>query len=154
MNKTKQDLVKATEKDLPSIELLLKSVKLPFEGVKDHIGNFLLLYEESHLESSFKLIGCVGLELYNENALLRSLAVDPQKQKLGIGKELTEAIITYAKEKGIKHLYLRTDTAEKFFLKRNFKIVSLDEIPTSVKESVEFSTSVCPVSAINMFLEL
>ena len=141
----------AKKSDLPRILDLLGEVNLHTQGVTDHIGDFLQLMEEG--KTSSHLLGRVGLEIYGESALLRSLAVKPEHQGMGYGKSLTKAIIQYAKKKKVKTLFLLTDTAESFFTKAGFKRVERDAVPPGVKQSVEF-TSVCPVSSACMMMTI
>ncbi|NHJ40371.1 MAG: GNAT family N-acetyltransferase [Asgard group archaeon] len=128
--------------DLQEIVLLLEEVNLPSDDVHSHLDNFLVWFDDS-------LRGCIGLEIYNENALLRSAAVRSDSQGKGIGKKLTRAIIAYAKLVGVKNLYLLTTTAEKFFEKEGFENVNRDEVPESIKNTNEFS-HLCPDTAICM----
>ncbi|NHK31461.1 MAG: GNAT family N-acetyltransferase [Asgard group archaeon] len=128
--------------DLQEIVLLLEEVDLPSEDVSNHLDNFLVWFDDS-------LRGCIGLEIYNENALLRSAAVIPDSQGKGIGKKLTRAIIAYAKLMGVENLYLLTTTAEKFFQNEGFENISRDKVPESIKNTNEFS-HLCSDTAICM----
>jgi amino-acid N-acetyltransferase len=132
--------------DLQEIALLLEEVNLPTEDISYHIDNFLVWFDDS-------LRGCIALEIYNENALLRSAAVRPDSQGIGIGKKLTRAIIAYAKLRGVTNLYLLTTTAEKFFQKEGFEIISRDNVPETIKSTTEFS-HLCPDTAICMYYNL
>lgn len=126
--------------ELSSILNLLNEVDLPNEGVKDHLSNFLTL--KSNDDSNLEPWGCAGLEIYNDSALLRSMAISPEYQGKGFGTVLTEAIIEDARKKGIRRLYLLTDTAEEFFRRFGFRVVEREEIPEDVKTSIEF-TKLC-----------
>ncbi|WP_236716016.1 GNAT family N-acetyltransferase [Leptospira interrogans] len=61
------------------------------------------------------IIGNIGLEIFDEFALIRSLCVEEAYRKEGIGISLYENILTYAQSKEIKELYLLITTAESFF---------------------------------------
>ena len=111
------------------------------------VENFLSLY---HNET---LIGTVGLEIYDNNALLRSLAVDQSHQNRGFGKMLCNEIIVKARSKNILELYLLTETAEKFFKSIGFEIIPRESADEKVKTSEEFR-SICPSTAICMKLKL
>lgn len=91
---------------------LLDEVHLPADGVAQHFSHFLLAHEHE------QLIGCVGLEIYGEVALLRSLAVAPQQQRTGLGRRLTESILALARESGVREVVLLTTTAPDFFVNR------------------------------------
>ncbi|MHA1242941.1 MAG: arsenic resistance N-acetyltransferase ArsN2 [Candidatus Heimdallarchaeota archaeon] len=144
----KHVMVKASVNDIEAIHQLLQLVKLPIGGVKENIDNFLVVKKNSALVK-----GCIGLEVYSEYALLRSAAVHPENQNQGIGKKLTEEIIAHAKKIGIKKLFLITDTAEGYFKKKGFTVVQENEIPASVKQSVEF-TFQCAKTGKTMMLEI
>lgn len=137
----------AAAEDLPLIQSLLKSVKLPLEGVEENLADFLTLSQEG------KIIGTVGLEIYGDKALLRSLGVAPQEQGKGYGIHLYQAIIRKAQEQGIGEIYLLTETAENFFAARGFEKISREIVDEGVKTSVEFQ-SACPASAACMRLKL
>ena len=99
------------------------------------------------------LRGTVGLEIYKDKALLRSLAVAGAHQGQGFGQKLYFAIIEKAREHGIREIYLLTETAEDFFSQQGFEMISRDLVDAAVKESVEFQ-SVCPETASCMQLRL
>lgn len=141
---------KATPSDLQKILLLLKTVELPAEEIEKHLDHFIV-WKDPKIPS--KVQGCVGLEVYQDNAIFRSLAVYPNQQGQGIGKKLTRAIIAYAKLLGIKRLYLLTTTAEKFFLKEGFKIIDRSTVPEEIGESIEFA-HLCPSTAMCMMMEI
>lgn len=137
----------AAAEDLIGIQSLLTSVMLPVEGVEKHLADFLILSQEG------KFIGTVGLEIYGDKALLRSLAITPQEHGNGYGIQLYQAIIRKAQERGISEIYLLTETAEKFFTARGFEKISRDVVDERVKASVEFQ-SACPASAACMRMKL
>jgi amino-acid N-acetyltransferase len=116
-------------------------VDLPNEGVKDHISNFLTL-KGDEFDPDFEPWGCVGLEIYGDSALLRSMAITPEHQGKGLGTALTEAIIEDARKRGIKTLFLLTETAEDFFRRFGFQKVEREVVPENVKTSIEF-TKLC-----------
>ena len=139
---------KAEESNLEAIFALLELVNLPTGGVKENINTFFILQE---IDGTIK--GCIGLELYNEYALLRSAAIHPENQGQGLGSKLTAAVTLLAKELGVRKLYLITETAKEFFERKGFTLVSKDEIPESVKGSVEF-TFRCAEKGVTMIREL
>jgi len=137
----------ATKEDYPVICSLLESGGLPLEGVKEYLSNFLILFQND------SLAGTIGLEIYSDKALLRSLAVNKDYRGKGYGLLLSQKIIELAKTKDISELYLLTESAKHFFEKLGFKKISRDEVDKQVQTSVEFC-SVCPQSAVCMLLKL
>ena len=77
------------------------------------------------------------------------MAVAPELQGHGIGRELTDAAIRLADDLHLPAIYLLTTTAERFFPKFGFERIARADVPASVQASVEF-TSACPSSATVM----
>lgn len=130
----------AKKSDLAAIRSLLQLTELPPEGIDPHLENFLVIRNPKSIPGSDLLIGSIGLEVYGKSALLRSLAVHPDFQGIGLGTRLVERIIEVAKKRGIIRLFLLTDTAEEFFEKKGFVVVTRDQVPEDMKKSIEFTT--------------
>jgi amino-acid N-acetyltransferase len=133
----------AEEDDLPDVRKLLERVHLPLDGIDDHLGTMLVAREAA------EIVGTAALELYANAALLRSVAVDPRRQGHRLGHQLTEAALRLAKRQGVEAVFLLTTTAEQFFPKFGFETIARDDVPESVRASVEFQ-SACPASATVM----
>jgi amino-acid N-acetyltransferase len=137
----------ATTNDLEMVLELLETSKLPTAGVKDHIQNFILGFQNN------TLLGCAGLEIHGQTGLLRSVAVSTSKRKNGIGSRLVKSILEHSKTQQLSSIFLLTETAENFFPRFGFKQVSRAEIPSSLQVSEELRGA-CPDSAVVMMLEL
>lgn len=133
-------IVGAKNSDHAAVVVLLQETDLPPDGVELHMENFLVIRHPETVTGPELLVGSVGLEVYGESALLRSLAVHPDFQGSGLGTRLVNRMIEVAKGKGINRLFLLTDTAEKYFKKRGFVIVTRDQVPEDMKQSIEFTT--------------
>lgn len=116
---------------------------LPTEGLREHLTSALVARRAGIV------VGSAALELYEDGALLRSVAVDRQEQGHGLGHRLTDAAIDLARTAGARTIYLLTTTAEGFFPKFGFERIARGDVPASVQMSIEF-TSVCPSSATVM----
>jgi amino-acid N-acetyltransferase len=137
----------ATERDLPGIRALLERLHLPLDGVDEHLPTMLVAREGQ------EIVGTAALELYADGALLRSVAVEPHRQGRQLGHQLTDAALHLARARGASTVFLLTTTAERFFPRFGFEQIGRDEVPPSVRESVEFQ-SACPASAIVMRKQL
>jgi amino-acid N-acetyltransferase len=94
-------------------------------------------------------VGSVGLEARGSAALLRSLAVASDQRGKRIGHALVGAIESRARSSRIGELFLLTTSAEHFFARLDYAVISRDDVPAALRETPEFS-SLCPASAICM----
>jgi amino-acid N-acetyltransferase len=141
------EITTAAEADWPSIAHLLAVSKLPVEGLAPHLGSALVARERD------RIVGCAALELYGNDALLRSVAVDPSRKGSGLGTALTVGALELARRRQVRRVYLLTETAAAFFPRFGFATVERAAVPDAVRQSVEF-TQLCPQSATVMLLEL
>jgi amino-acid N-acetyltransferase len=127
---------------LTEVQAILKENKLPYEDIiKKQLYSFFGYYKND------KLIGLVGLEIFDTIALLRSLCI--KNKSAGVGSILLDYIEKYSLENNIKELYLLTTTADIYFRKKGFKKEDKSNAPNSIKNSNEFK-SICPCNAIFM----
>ena len=134
------------QNSLEKLRQFLHAHKLPASDITLERGLFVGYYEQDG-----KLIGSGGLEVYGEIALLRSIAVDEKLRSQMIGKRIVEDLLTRARNLKIKAIYLLTETARDYFLKKGFVDVAREKAPEAIKLSTEFS-QVCPASAVVMEL--
>jgi len=137
----------AGTKDLPAIFALLEEGDLPKEGLATHISTTLVA------QKGTEIVGCAALELYQELALLRSVAVKRTFRKQGIGLTLTSAACDLAKEYKVTDMYLLTDTAGVFFSKQGFVEIPRSDAPEKIKRTIEFTT-LCPETCTVMMKSL
>lgn len=135
MNKQSQlKIEKVKRENLDDLFSHLKTLDLPLDGVKDHLNNFFVLLDNS------QIIGSIGLEIYGEVGLIRSVGIVKSYQGLGLGQRLVENIEKYAIDQLLKEIYIFTDTAEEFFNKYfGFKNISIDKVDPRIKQSREYT---------------
>ena len=122
---------------------LLSEYSLPVSDLETSDITFYGAFENN------ELIGCIGMEKYEEFGLLRSLAVHPSKKGKGVGKRLVGFLEKASKSRGINEMFLLTETAEFFFEKNDYERISREDVPELVQASTEFS-ELCPQSAVVM----
>ena len=134
-------------REWPALVELLTAAGLPTAGLAEHLATTLVAHADG------ELVGSVGLELYGEAALLRSVAVAPTWRGQGLGGRLVDAALNLAQARGVRTLYLLTETADDYFARRGFVPVARSEVAPAVTASVEF-TGACPASERVMRLAL
>jgi amino-acid N-acetyltransferase len=135
------------KEELLEILALLDECELPREGLEAHLGTTLVA------RYGMNIVGCSALELYQECALLRSVAVKTTHRGRGLASRLTKAALELARNHQVTTVYLLTETADTFFSKLGFKPIPRSEVPQKVQGSIEFTT-LCPHSATTMMVTL
>lgn len=134
----------AGTQDLPQIRRLLEQAQLPHSDLRDDTPvNFWVAREGS------AVIGAVGLEAFGAAGLLRSLVVTPRARGGGLGGRLVQALEDAAADRGLDQLVLLTQTAERFFAGRGYRVITRAEAPDALRGSSEFQ-SLCPATATCM----
>lgn len=95
----------------------------------------------------------IGLEVFAEVALLRSLAVLPENRNSSYGKALVVYAEQHAESLGIKTLYLLTTTVDGYFSRLGYLPMSRTDAPSSIKSTAHYS-GLCPMSSIFMAKKL
>lgn len=126
---------------LEEISELLRINKLPHQDLQFENSLFITCNDDTNV-----LVGAGGLELYGGYALLRSVVVDVNYRRSSYGSTIITYLLAQAKGKGVKEVYLLTETAREFFLKHGFEDIPRDKVPPEIQATSEYS-SVCPVSA-------
>ena len=139
----KPDIAPAAPADLPAIVELLAASNLPRASIEDYVASTLVARHDSGV------VGTAALELYGSAALLRSVAVTTQLRGQGLGAALTVAAIDLARRRGVRTVYLLTETAGRFFPKFGFRPIDRAAVEPAVLASQEFTTA-CPKSALAM----
>jgi len=141
---TVNQLRPATDRDLPKVKSFLVENGLPDRGIEEYIRDFVIAQDEIR-----GWIGVAGLETHGNNGLLRSVAVSEHSRGKGVGRALVNAVLTDARARGLRTVYLLTDDASDYFERLGFRIVDRKDVDAAIKTSVEF-TEVCPDTAVVM----
>jgi amino-acid N-acetyltransferase len=104
----------ATKADIEAIENFIepfvddgKLLPRTYDELQDLLDHFFVAL----VVADGRIVGCAALEVYSHKlAEIRSLAVDPKMQGLGIGKMLVQACVERAKEKNILEVMAITST--------------------------------------------
>jgi len=137
----------ANSDHLVEIKEILTSHNLPNDDIDGHIENFLVASKNG------SVIGMVGVEIYDQMALLRSFGVKNEYQGTGVGTMLFDEMLKRIKNKSVKKVFLLTTTAEGYFYKKGFVRFQRNNVPEKIQDSHEFKIA-CPSSAVCMRLML
>ena len=132
----------------PGVVALLEAEGLPASDLTEgHLEHFFFTGSDGAPSA------LVGLEMYGEDALLRSLVVSATARTQGLGSALVQHAEGYAAAHQVRALYLLTTTAEAYFEHRGYKRIDRAQAPPSIQSTREFA-SLCPASSAFMIKRL
>lgn len=135
--------------DLPAALDLLAARKLAANGVEEQFGPGFAVA----VDGKGELVGVAGVEIYGSDGLFRSAAVRFEHEGQGIGDALTRNRLAWAREHGLRALYLLTETAADYWPRFGFIRIARDAAPDPVRASAEWAGG-CPAGAVAMRLPL
>jgi amino-acid N-acetyltransferase len=147
-NATPPQIRPATAADRAAVEALLSEAQLPTDGLEEQFGP---AYAVAEVDG--RIVGVEGVERYDDAGLLRSAAVASDFRGLGLGDGLTRNRLAWARETGLREVWLLTTTAADYFPRFGFTRVDRGAAPPLVRGSREFSEA-CPASVVAMRLDL
>ncbi|NQD91876.1 GNAT family N-acetyltransferase [Pseudomonas sp. CrR25] len=98
------------------------------------------------IRSEMGLAAVIGFERFDRVALLRSLAVAPSHRGLGVATLLVDHLEQVARDQGVDHLYLLTDSAAALFDKLGYRPMARSAAPSVIRATPQFS-GLCPASS-------
>jgi amino-acid N-acetyltransferase len=126
------------------VAALLAAAQLPVSDLhSSHNLNLLGMYDGG------RLVGVVGIEVYGEVGLLRSLAVESAHRNAGLGMRLVADAEAWAARHGVETLYLLTTTAAGFFAGLGYVTVPRSNAPAAIAATAQFA-GLCPASSTFM----
>jgi len=124
----------AQRADMPAVRKVLESVELDEPARDEQFPSFYVLSNETGL------VGTVALEVHGDDAILRALAVHSDFRGAGYGWMLADMAISQARWRGVRRIYLLTETASDFFAaKFGFRVVDRSTLSRSVAGSETFT---------------
>lgn len=138
------NIAEATPSQREAVSALLRSVHLPDIGAT-FPAEYVVAQRGPVVGAS--VVGVAGIEVYETDALLRSVAVAETVRNRGLGRDLVRNRLEAARKRGLSAVYLLTTTAPGFFEELGFERVARASAPAPVQASEEFA-SLCPASAV------
>jgi amino-acid N-acetyltransferase len=137
----------ARPEDYEAAAALLQESGLPLDGMREHLTHAFVAITQG------AIVGFVAVEMHEDAALLRSLAVAPRHRGQRLGERLAEEALNIARDCGREDVYLLTETAAGFFPGFGFAVEDRALAPPALRSSVEFQ-SACPATAVLMHAKL
>jgi amino-acid N-acetyltransferase len=129
--------------DYKQLVSLLQEENLPIVDIDKRLPHFFVAVEDPII------VAAIGMEYYGEAALLRSMITAAAYRGRGLASELIDTLFEYAREKGVRSIYIVTTTAEKYFLQKGFERIERSLVDAPVLQSAEFN-GLCPSTAAIM----
>jgi UDP-N-acetylmuramate: L-alanyl-gamma-D-glutamyl-meso-diaminopimelate ligase len=135
--------------DMAGVRELLANAGLTAEPARDdQAPTFFVLHNEEGL------VGSVALEVLGDDAVLRALATSADARGSGYGWMLADMAVSQARWRGVRRIYLLTESASDFFAaKFGFRVVDRSTLSKAVAASETF-TSVKGAGQVAMRLDL
>jgi amino-acid N-acetyltransferase len=114
--------------DLPAIRALLEGADLFASDAEERLEDLVVARAEAA-----GVVGVAGLEVAGADALLRSVAVAPQRRGRAIGTLLTAVLVARARRAGASAVWLLTETADGFFASLGFERAERSRVPASLE---------------------
>lgn len=93
-----------------------------------------------------EVLAYAGVEIHGQEALLRSLAVQPMARRRNIGRNVVALLLRRALEQGARRAWLLTEPTGGFFQKIGFRPLGRESAPHEIQATVQMRTQ-CPASA-------
>jgi amino-acid N-acetyltransferase len=130
--------------DVKDALALLRRADLPETDVAERWGHYFVVHEDDG-----RVVGVAGLEVHGDDGLLRSVAVDVDYRRQGLGASLVQAALERASQLELGSVYLLTTDARGYFSRLGFTECPREEAPTAIRGSWEYTTG-CPSTALLM----
>lgn len=121
--------------DLDAVRALLAAANLPLDGMDEAFEHGVVAVEDG------LVVGAAAVEPYGTDGLLRSVVVNPTRRGSGLGRAVVAAAEASAGQRGIRDLYLLTETAIGWFPRLGYAPLDRDAAPAGIAGSLEFTTS-------------
>ena len=118
--------------DAQEMAALIVAGELPPFFLEPFIDGFLVI------EHNGRMVGCGGVEFYGDDAVIRSVVVDPAARGLGLGLDIGRLLEEDALKSGAGDIYLFTLHAYEFWKRFGYVDLPLDEWPHNVRENWQY----------------
>lgn len=119
------------DNDVTTVKQLLSKANLSCDHLQAGQQHYFVL-ENPQLQF---ILGAIGLEKYDHDGLLRTFVMERTLWNQELGKKCMNLLLNYARDQGLKRLYLVTTVTQPFFTELGFVPIDLKELPSSLLET-------------------
>ena len=106
-------------------------------------------------EGDDTIVGCVSLQTFEDDSLLFSLVVAPERRGEGLGWVLAGSVVRWARSLGARRVFLLTEAAADFFANHlGFRPIPMASVPATLRVSTNFRRALKREDTTSMVLEL
>ncbi len=128
----------ANPDDLTAVLRIIREEGLLVDGIEEGLAEGWVL-----AEAEGRLVGCAAVETWERDGMLRSVAVVESHRGTRLGRRLIENREDWARDRGLVTLSLFTITADEFFRHLGYQQVERNELPATLRASIEFEHGCC-----------
>lgn len=121
----------ASPTDWNEIRNLLTANRLQVQGALNHLSNFVVATENG------RVVGAIGMEVYGDSGLIRSLVVASNMRGRKIARRLIKQLIARAHTRQVGALYLLSGPVDDLFQSFGFEKMARADMPTKLYVSSE-----------------
>lgn len=121
----------ASDHDMERLQRFLARAKGSCPEIDQHVSHFLIVEEVANK----KIVGTVGLEVYQSVGLLRSFLIERSPRSARVSLALMEMILSYAKCLSVRKVYVFTEKRNSFFEEWGFQQVPSEQFPHELQKS-------------------
>ena len=122
----------AASDDVPQIAQLIEAADLPAWFVEEFLPGFVVA------DHAGDMIGCGGVEVYDDTCFIRSIVVRPDAQGLRLGRRISELLIDAARAAWVRDAYLFTMDAWPFWKHLGFVDIGVDEWKPAARQTWQY----------------
>ena len=125
------DTCLATLADYAEISVLLKECNAEFDLAPDHLEHTLLV------RSGRNLVGMVHMRFLEQCAVGLCLVIRPGFRRMGLGKQLGQAMLEHCRHHCVPRLFVYSDVAPFYYRTLGYKPFDLEKVPPSLLELLQ-----------------
>lgn len=119
------------DKDMTTVKQLLTKANLSCDHLQSGQRHYFVL-ENPQLQF---ILGAIGLEKYDHDGLLRTFVIERTLWDKELGTKCMNILLHYARQQGLKRLYLVSTATKQFFTELGFVPIDREKLPPTLLQT-------------------